>query len=57
MDTGYKTYHSGEWHYFNKPDPKNDSGFDKSYYLNKCECYFHGFDLISEIVIPEGGTN
>jgi len=30
-EAGYKTYHSGKWHFINKPLPVGDGGFDKSF--------------------------
>ena len=31
-EAGYKTYHSGKYHFFNKPLPVKDGGFDRSYW-------------------------
>ncbi len=53
---GYKTYHSGKWHYMNKPQPRSDGGFDQSCMLARHGFYFYDYDLVLNDQPPERHT-
>jgi arylsulfatase A-like enzyme len=46
QQAGYRSYHSGKWHYKNKKKVTEDGGFDKSYYLNENDNYFYDYNQL-----------
>jgi arylsulfatase len=39
-DAGYRSYHSGKWHFFGRADPVQDGGFDRSAAVGHDNNYF-----------------
>ncbi|MFZ5830511.1 MAG: arylsulfatase [Planctomycetota bacterium] len=39
-DGGYRSYHSGKWHFFGRLDPVSDAGFDRSDEVGHANNYF-----------------